>query len=298
MSTKRLQKTVIEGGRVGRNKWERRYSHTTERTSTREFCDKLKHDPDSADDDGLFIKEKDKVHKEFDDKLGPMYRWLGRQVGKPWDEVRSLVTKTFDTRTTAGRHIVYDHLLRSVEITPNVRLSYRRDPEGENTSYFKNDFYVDDNGILCQKKYVPRKWRSKIPAWDTNQLANWLNGRVVGKVGNKYFWYQPADKSQKHHGPSRNWVTKWGRYGGYYADYGLTFMYLATAPVYKLDNMGRKVLLENGSPEIIGYEAQWFVGSPGAFRQGRKLDSKEVDYWNSIPEYYQNKILGLAPIVK
>lgn len=41
MATKNLARTAIEGGRVGRNKWERRYSHTTERTSTREFCDKL-----------------------------------------------------------------------------------------------------------------------------------------------------------------------------------------------------------------------------------------------------------------
>ena len=295
MSTKKLQKTVIEGGRVGRNTWERRNSHTSERTSTREFCDKVKQDPDAADDDNLFIREKDWVRKEFDDKLGPMYRWLGRQVGKPWDEVRSDVVKTFDTRTTAGRHIVYDHLLKSVEVTPNVRLSYRRTPDDDNASYFKHDFFVNDKGILCQRTYIPRKWKHKPPVWDTNQLANWLSGRVVGKVGSKYFWYLPADKSKKHHAPDRHWITKWGRYGGYYADYGLTFLYLADAPIYKLDNMGRKVLLENGSPVVLGYEPQWFAGSPNAFRQARRLDSKELEYWSSVPEYYQNKVLELSP---
>lgn len=299
MATKNLARTAIEGGRIGHNKWERRYSHTTERTSAREFCDKVKHDPDAADDD-LFIKEKDKVHKEFDDKLGPMYRWLGRQVGKLWDEVRSNVTKTFDTRTTAGRHIVYDHLLQSVEVTPNVRLAYRRYPEGENTSYFKYDFYVDEEGILRQKKYVRRKWNYKIPAWDTNYLASWLNGRVVGKVGNKYFWYVPADRNQKHHAPSHNWVTSWGNYNSYYSSYnnGLIFMYLAPAPIYKLDKDGRKEFDEHKKPIILRYEEQWFIGSPGLFRQAHKLNSKELEYWNSVPEYYQNKILALAPIVK
>lgn len=296
MSTKNLSRTAIEGGRVGRNTWERRDSHNSERASARDFCEKVKHDPDFADE--LFIKEKVHVRKEFDDKLGPMYRWLGRQVGKPWDEVRSNVTKTFDTRTTAGRHIVYDHLLQSVEVTPNVRLSYRRIPDDDNASYYKHDFYVNDQGILCHRKYIPRKWKGKIPVWDTNQLANWLNGRVVGKVGNKYFWYLPADSSPKHYAPARNWITMWGRYGGHYADYGLTFMYLADAPIYKFDNNGRKEKNKEGAPIILGYESQWFVSSPSAFRQAHKLNSKELEYWESIPEYYQNKILGLAPIVK
>lgn len=299
MATKNLARTAIEGGRVGRNKWERRYSHTTERTSTREFCDKLKHDPDAADDDGFFIKKKDRVHKEFNDKLGPMYRWLGQQVGKPWDEVRSEVTKTFDTRTTAGRHIVNDHLLQSVEVTPNPRMDFYRRTGNDNTSYYKFDFYVNDEGILCQRKYIPRRSRrEKIPAWNTNQLANWLGGRIVGKVGTKYFWYFPSDRNQKHHRPAHHWVTGWGNYTGYYGDYGLTFMYLDNAPIYKIDNMGRKEKNAEGAPIILGYEKQWFLGSPTIFHQGRKLDSKELEYWNSVPEYYQNKILGLAPIVK
>lgn len=299
MATKNLARTAIEGGRVGRNKWERRYSHTTERTSTREFCDKLKHDPDAADDDGFFIKKKDRVHKEFNDKLGPMYRWLGQQVGKPWDEVRSEVTKTFDTRTTAGRHIVNDHLLQSVEVTPNPRMAFYRRTGDDNTSYYKHDFYVNGEGTLCQRKYIPRRSRRQnIPAWNTNQLANWLSGRVVGKVGNKYFWYIPADRSQKHHHPARSWVTGWGNYTGAYGDYGLTFMYLANAPIYKLDNMGRKEKNIEGAPIILGYESQWFIDSPNAFRQSRKLNSKELEYWSSVPEYYQNKILERAPIVK
>src|SRR5574339_63783 len=186
MATKNLARTAIEGGRTGRNTWERRHSHNVERTSEREFCNKVKNDPDAFYD--FDIKEKDSVHKEFNDKLGPMYRWLERQVGKPWDEVRSAVTKEFDTRTTAGRHIVYDHLLRSVEITPDVsRYKYYRNTGDENTSYSKHDFFVNDEGILCLRTYVPR--RRKTPQFDTRQIANWLSGRIVGKVGNKLFWF-------------------------------------------------------------------------------------------------------------
>lgn len=108
-------------------------------------------DPDNYD--AYDIEPRQPIYKEFDDKLGPIYRWLARQVGCPWDEVRSDVSKTFDTRTTAGRHIVYDHLLTSVEITPDVRFHYYSNPEDPNTSYSKNDFYVDEAGILQHYAY-------------------------------------------------------------------------------------------------------------------------------------------------
>src|SRR5208283_712740 len=106
MSTKNLARTVIEGGRTGHNKWKRRNSHAENRAAEHNYLQDITLDPDSYDEfDVAPLKH---VRKDFDDKLGPIYRWLSQQVGRPWDEVRADVTKEFDTRTTAGRHIVYD----------------------------------------------------------------------------------------------------------------------------------------------------------------------------------------------
>ena len=54
--------------------------------------------------------------------------------------------------------------------------------------------------------------------------------------------------------------------------------------------MGFKVLAD-GLPVVIGHESVWIPGNPPALRQGRKLDTKEMEYWNSVPEYYQNKVM-------
>jgi hypothetical protein len=234
------------------------------------------------------------VSKGFTDKLSPMYRWLSSQVGRPWDEVRSDVAKTFDTRTTAGRHIVHDHLLRSVEVTPDLRYGrYYYGPEDYTQSYSRYDFYVDVDGILREKTVIRRRNTEKVPAFNTAQIANWLSGRVVGKVGNKYFWFIPADKNKKRGGVDRTWRTDWGS-RKYYYNYGLRFLYLADEPLYKVDSTGHRIL-ENNLPIVIGHETVWKAGHPGSFRQGRKLDTKEMNYWNTIPAYYQTKVLELSP---
>jgi hypothetical protein len=90
MSTKNLAPTVIEGGRAFRNQWERRQSNATARVHTRVFtqrlctCDEL---------DALVYPMRKKVYREFNDKLNPAERWLERQVGRPWNEVRSELTR-------------------------------------------------------------------------------------------------------------------------------------------------------------------------------------------------------------
>ena len=50
MSTKRLDKTAIEGGRSGYSKYERRNSHTSIRASERTYCQLVKNNPELADD--------------------------------------------------------------------------------------------------------------------------------------------------------------------------------------------------------------------------------------------------------
>lgn len=303
MSTKSLDRTIIEGGRYNGNKWDRRSSHAETRAEEKNYLSDITHDPEYWYD--WDIEPTRHVYKGFNDKLAPVYRWLHAQVGRSWDDVHSEIAEKFDTRTTAGRHIVNDHLLSSVSVTPEVHRRYYYNPEDPTTSYQKNDFYVDDSGILQAKRYIPRYARgpvgsSKVPQYNTNAIANWLSGRIIGKVGNKLFWFVPADKNKKRGGVSRTWRTIWGwqesRWGGgLYTTGGLAFVFLHDAPVYKLDERNKKVTDEEGRHIIVGYEPTWTRSYPDYFRQGNKLSNKEVEHFNKFPEYYQNKILELSP---
>ena len=110
MTTKRIQRTVIEGGRNSYSKANRRESSGIERVRVREFLHGAMRDPELLEDS--FLPERDHVYKDFRDKLSPAYRWLlkhGR--GKSASEIRGLLLRHFDTRTISGQHIVYDHLM-------------------------------------------------------------------------------------------------------------------------------------------------------------------------------------------
>jgi hypothetical protein len=52
--------------------------------------------------------------KEFSDLLGPLRRYLRKQVGRPWDKVWSEITRNLDRRSLSGQHI-FDHIQWEVE---------------------------------------------------------------------------------------------------------------------------------------------------------------------------------------
>ena len=67
--------------------------------------------------------------KEFSDRLGPLRRFLRKQVGRPWDKVWSEITWTLDSRSLTGQHI-FDHIRWEVEreawIGEDGRLYHKR----------------------------------------------------------------------------------------------------------------------------------------------------------------------------
>jgi len=294
MSKKNLSRTVIEGGRC--NKWERRNSHAEFRARDKNYIKEVTADPENWYD--YDSEPTEPVYKCFRDKLSPMYRWLASQCGRTWADVRSEIATTFDGRTTAGRHILYDHLLSSVEETPDLRYGrYYLKPEDWTTSYRRYEFYVDADGILREKAVVrsPRK-REKVPPFNTAQIANWLNGRIVGYAGKRLFWFVPADKTKKLGGHIRQWRTQWGYrsspYGYYYN--GPSFIYLYDEPIYKKDGDGKFVLDEKGNKIVTDYNTTWRNGTP-QFRQDRRLNAKELAFWNTIPQHYQELVLSRSP---
>lgn len=278
MSKKNLARSAIEGGRYGRNKWERRYSHTEERNAAREYCKQAIRDLDSTDED--LIDKKGKVYKEFRDKLSPMYRWLRAQVGRPWDEVRSEVFQKFDTRTTAGRHILFDHLLKSVETDSSPlrwwRLSHQaEDPE---TTHYQNDFYVDEDGFLQERRYISRRSRGSY-GMNFEFVAKWLNGRIVGWEGNKYYWYTPSMKD----GWIDEWKCQWSQYGG-----KLTYLHREYQSV--VNNDRGKSTFKAG-----WVEPHYFVSKNISVQQGDEFSDEDLEIWFQIPDYYRKQILEYFP---
>jgi hypothetical protein len=135
MSTKNLARTVIEGGRSHAYQVTRRHSNASERARERVTSHRLLTAIDLDDAD---YRPRAKVYRWFSDKLGPAGRFLTSQVGRPWSKVRSELAARFDTRTTAGRHILFDHILPSVYKGFGLGRRYR--------------FFVDSHGILRSEK--------------------------------------------------------------------------------------------------------------------------------------------------
>jgi hypothetical protein len=176
MSTKNLARTVIEGGRHRQNIWARRHSNAQERVSERELSVLLR---DRLDPDAVVYRKRAPVYQGFDDKLRPAHRWLEAQAGRPWDKVRSELFARFDTRTTAGRHIVFDHLLRAVEHQP---------------SHFphRHDMLVDRHGLLRKVPFRRKKAaREQLPETRA-QIDAWLAGRRVVARDDSHFWLVPT----------------------------------------------------------------------------------------------------------
>ena len=173
MSKKNLARTVIEGGRAPRNRWERRRSNALERRWEAPASARLRL---ALAPEEISYQPRPKVDAEFRDRLGPAWRWLEAQVGRPWNDVRSALIKRFDTRTTAGRHILYDHILPSVQ-------DHRR-------RFLPPDFDVDEVGKLVRGRRRERiRWMRSSLAPPSAQDQIWMAARRVGQRGSAYFWF-------------------------------------------------------------------------------------------------------------
>ena len=187
MATKRLCRTAIEGGRTRYSKHERRQSYADERARARDVLRKVLVDADLADD--LGIEKRQKVYKDFADKLGPPKRWLRKQAGRPWDEVYSDLKRSFDPRTTAGRHLVYDHMLHWVD-------------RGEDLRWRRPELTVDNDGILRESPRTPRHHSDSWRAYRERQGAlRWTAGRKVVDYGTAQFWAVPVERIRRRLSP-------------------------------------------------------------------------------------------------
>jgi len=117
------------------------------------------------------------MRPHFYDRLGPLHRWLRAHVGTRWDDVYGEARAIFDSRTTAGRHILFGHLLGEV--------NHRDDVSG--WRWFRFD--VDRSGILRELKR-PRGGKPRI-CWSC-KAGRWANGRKILERGSAAFWAVPV----------------------------------------------------------------------------------------------------------
>ncbi len=141
MSTKRLSRTVLEGGRHNGNKFERYQSNKTERAEMRQYISACIVDAEFAEE--YEPPRRQPIYQGFTDKLSPVYRWLDKRVGKSWAKTRRLLKEKFDDRTLAGFHIVHQHMLSSIgtEI---------QEKEIDRSFHY---YYIDKNNILRKSAF-------------------------------------------------------------------------------------------------------------------------------------------------
>jgi hypothetical protein len=178
MATKNLARTVIEGGRSRWSKWYRTEKTAAQRARQRQV---LSHARLATELDDLVVPERESGFRDFSDKLGPARRWLASHVGRPWDAVRSELFDRFDIRTTPGRHIIFCHLLPSVN-------------QGGRLDDWRVEFNVDRRGILRRAPKRPSYWSAReqqLPRPQT-EIEDWLAGRRVGARGTTLFWFIPT----------------------------------------------------------------------------------------------------------
>src|SRR5262249_9046380 len=111
--------------------------------------------------------------KEFSDLLGPLKRYLRRQVDRPWDKVWSEICKNLKAENPAQRHVRL-HVHDLVAINASVRdgavwvasLSGRARPLADSiASHY--ELYVDPRtGILRRNKHYRtiRQWQREMAA--------------------------------------------------------------------------------------------------------------------------------------
>ena len=111
--------------------------------------------------------------REFADRLAPLWRWLGRHVGRGWSNVYHEFCERFDRRTMKGWHL-REHLFGLVEPGRFPLLS--------------GPFFVDRRGIL--RRRPTRRWprRSVVSPTEEAKALAWASRRQVIVRGEVLYW--------------------------------------------------------------------------------------------------------------
>jgi hypothetical protein len=123
--------------------------------------------------------------KEFTDLISPLYRWMEKQVGRPWNKVYSDIKVNFGSNNLQHQHL-FQHVKWMVELNCFKRDHKIYNSMGLEVNSFgsrRPQFYVMDDGILKVSKKPRNKFK---PNEDTS----------LKKIGDKAYknedgiWYE------------------------------------------------------------------------------------------------------------
>ena len=261
MSKKNLARTPLEGGRTNEDREWRRDWIKTHRRMRHATNHKMTRDPSAWDNIDLEINAQGWRDSKFKDKVSPIERWIAKQVGRKWDDVYSEIKQRFDCRTTAGRHILYDHIIGYVELSLDSHLRSRA------------EFMVDENGILVRGPWRRKHYREAV---DPNvvkrsieEVSAFCGDRKVRVLGTELFWMRPisptwqAVERYTHH-IDCPYKHKQVPRGAFRERHGRMF------PYTYLDD--------------YHFGAQYYV-------QEARLNDRERAFWNSLSARYKKHIL-------
>ncbi|HVI41291.1 MAG TPA: hypothetical protein VM577_11585 [Anaerovoracaceae bacterium] len=257
MSTKKLDKTAIEGGRINGYKYERKQSLRSARRGVKQVLQSIRDYEDVCE---VEFPEREKSTywdgEKFKDKLSPVYRWIETRVGLPWDETHSLMRKRFDARTTPGRHILFDHMLNQIWTSQDhttLQSEYR-------------EYYVDGYGILRKNEDYRNRYgyssEWKKAHAERPSLGPWLQGRLVDKIGEVLYWFEPVRTV-----PNPLFF-RWDHNG-------IEFLYDV-----EFDQYGRMSGKRFYTP----------------YRQGKRLDGKDVEFFSKLHPHNKEALLRFSPL--
>lgn len=121
---------------------------------------------------------------ELTDRLGPLWAFLQKNVGRPWDKVFSEICEHADVRCVRGKHL-REHVEQYVEGSG-----------GQDHRYYRHlgPFWVDDGGILRFEGY--RRWQRSEPRHDPDKYK--IGDRHFDRIKGCWFevWYEKEEKAR------------------------------------------------------------------------------------------------------
>ena len=104
------------------------------------------------------------ARKSFNDHLGPLQKFLGRRIGRRWDDVHSEVCAVVKGRSTVLQHVlghVEDFVLRHVQFDERGKPVSGTTGRGWRRRLYPGQMYVDRNGFLRRMPFKARPRRER-----------------------------------------------------------------------------------------------------------------------------------------
>lgn len=141
--------------------------------------------------------------RHFDDLLGPLRKWLRRQVGRPWNTVWSEICATVDAHSVSGQHL-REHV--RWEVATAVRMNPRGQAWHQGGASWQqgrvDGLYVHPrHGLLCWQEPDRSRWK-RPPEVEDPRLVPLGEGRFHQQIAGLWFEVHTQDPGRSQLNPT------------------------------------------------------------------------------------------------